>query len=96
MGLANADMLHVISARSVCQMDPTMALEDAWEVDPLTLRRDGVRLGKGSSGDVQLAYDPVHGKKLALKIVPITLKSKDTGKVRQFKNFIACRKRERH
>jgi hypothetical protein len=58
-----------------------MATEEKWKVDPLTLRRDAKQLGKGSSGDVQLAHDPVQGKKLALKIVPITLKIKDTEKV---------------
>eukprot|EP00281_Chroomonas_sp_CCMP1168_P032260 CAMPEP_0206253710 /NCGR_PEP_ID=MMETSP0047_2-20121206/23299_1 /ASSEMBLY_ACC=CAM_ASM_000192 /TAXON_ID=195065 /ORGANISM="Chroomonas mesostigmatica_cf, Strain CCMP1168" /LENGTH=290 /DNA_ID=CAMNT_0053679941 /DNA_START=248 /DNA_END=1116 /DNA_ORIENTATION=- len=61
-------------------IDPHLEMEAAWECDPLLAKKEG-RLGKGSSGDVYLAVES--GRKMALKIVPITLKGKDTQKLLQ-------------
>lgn len=59
------------------QAETGIILEEPWEVDPLKLKREA-KLGKGSSGDVFLACDTSsvegNGRRLALKIVPITLK----------------------
>lgn len=59
------------------QAETHIVLEESWEVDPLKLKREA-KLGKGSSGDVFLACDTSSvegiGRRLALKIVPITLK----------------------
>lgn len=60
---------------AACLSQAEQQMEEAWEVDTLTVQKIG-KLGKGQSGDVHLAVD-ASGRQMALKTVPITLQAND-------------------